>query len=143
MTRPQRLPKLFQTPPSMSVDGLRRRRSGETLWRVFSSHALEVSMIQSVLGASLLALVAVAPAPTTVVAPATGPGVYDFELRRLVDGIYVAVRPDVFRQPVEGNLTFIVNADDVVVVDAGGTQASAESAIKLLRTVTDKPVRYL
>ena len=102
-------------------------------------------MIQSVFGASVLALLAAAPgpAPTTVVAPATGPGVYDFELRRLEEGIYVAVRPDVFRQPVEGNLTFIVNAEDVVVVDAGGTQASAESAIKLLRTVTDKPVRYL
>jgi glyoxylase-like metal-dependent hydrolase (beta-lactamase superfamily II) len=100
-------------------------------------------MIQTVLGASLLSLVALAPAPTTVVAPATGPGVYDFELRRLADGIYVAVRPDVFRQPVEGNLTFLVHADDVVVVDAGGTQASAESAIKLLRTVTDKPVRYV
>jgi glyoxylase-like metal-dependent hydrolase (beta-lactamase superfamily II) len=100
-------------------------------------------MSLSVVGASLLALLGVAPAPTTLVAPATGPGIYDFELRRLVEGVYVAVRPDVFRQPVEGNLTFIVNAEDVVVVDAGGTTASAESAIKLLRSVTDKPVRYL
>ena len=100
-------------------------------------------MSLSVVGVSLLALLGVAPAPTTLVTPATGAGVYDFELRRLVDGVYVAVRPDVFRQPVEGNLVFIVNADDVVVVDAGGTTASAESAIQLLRTVTDKPVRYL
>ena len=100
-------------------------------------------MFLSTIGASVLAALAMAPAPTTVVTPATGPGVYDFELRRLVDGIYIAVRPDVFRQPVEGNLTFIVNADDVVVVDAGGTRASAESAIKLLRSVTDKPVRYV
>jgi glyoxylase-like metal-dependent hydrolase (beta-lactamase superfamily II) len=100
-------------------------------------------MIASAPGLSLAALLAIASAPTTVVTPATGSGVYDFELRRLVDGIYVAVRPDVFRQPVEGNLTFIVNAEDVVVVDAGGTMASAESAIKLLRSVTDKPVRYL
>ena len=96
-----------------------------------------------VVSASLLALLGIAPAPTTLVTPATGSGVYDFELRRLVDGVYVAVRPDVFRQPVEGNLVFIVNAEDVVVVDAGGTTASAESAIKLLRSVTDKPVRYL
>jgi glyoxylase-like metal-dependent hydrolase (beta-lactamase superfamily II) len=100
-------------------------------------------MSLSVVGASLLALLGVAPAPTTLVAPATGPGIYDFELRRLVEGVYVAVRPDVFRQPVEGNLAFIINAEDVVVVDAGGTTASAESAIKLLRSVTDKPVRYL
>jgi glyoxylase-like metal-dependent hydrolase (beta-lactamase superfamily II) len=100
-------------------------------------------MSLSVTGASLLAMLAAAPARGTLVVPATGTGVYDYELRRVADGIHVAVRPDVFRQPVEGNLTFIVNADDVVVVDAGGTQASAESAIKLLRAVTDKPVRYL
>jgi glyoxylase-like metal-dependent hydrolase (beta-lactamase superfamily II) len=90
---------------------------------------------------ALAALLATAPAP--VVTPATGSGVYDFELRRVVEGVYVAVRPDVFRQPVEGNLVFIVNDADVVVVDAGGTQASAESAIELLRSVTTKPVRYL
>ncbi|HEY7511299.1 MAG TPA: MBL fold metallo-hydrolase [Vicinamibacteria bacterium] len=94
-------------------------------------------------GASVALLLAAAPAPDAVVAPATGPGVYDFELRRVAEGVYVAVRPDVFRQPVEGNLTFIVNQADVFVVDAGGTQASAESAIKLLRSVTEKPVRYL
>ena len=93
--------------------------------------------------AALAALFAAAPTAASVVTPATGSGVYDYELRRVVEGIYVAVRPDVFRQPVEGNLTFIVNDADVVVVDAGGTQASAESAIRLLRSVTDKPVRYL
>lgn len=97
-------------------------------------------MISSLFAGALALLAAPAPA---LVLPATGPGVYDFELRRVAEGVYVAVRPDVFRQPVEGNLVFIVNKDDVVVVDAGGTTASAESAIKLLRSVTDKPVRYL
>jgi glyoxylase-like metal-dependent hydrolase (beta-lactamase superfamily II) len=69
------------------------------------------------------------------------PGPFDFELQRVADDIYIAVRPDVFRQPVEGNITFIVNAEDVVVVDTGGTGASAGSAIRLLRRVTRKPVR--
>jgi glyoxylase-like metal-dependent hydrolase (beta-lactamase superfamily II) len=57
--------------------------------------------------------------------------------------VYVAVRPDVFRTPVEGNISFIVNDSDVVVVDAGGTARSAEIAIQLLRSITDKPVRYI
>jgi glyoxylase-like metal-dependent hydrolase (beta-lactamase superfamily II) len=132
-----------KSPESTVLDAQARRRFRETCGPAIASQAAEVSMILSALGASLFGLLAVAPAPATLVTPATGNGVYDFELRRVADGVYVAVRPDVFRQPVEGNLTFIVNADDVVVVDAGGTQASAESAIKLLRSVTDKPVRYL
>lgn len=83
---------------------------------------------------SRLALVAPASAPTTLGAPATGTGVYDFELRRVADGIYVAVRPDVFRQPVEGNLTFIVNADDVVVVPASSPLAAAPRAHRAARS---------
>ena len=92
--------------------------------------------------AVVAAVLAAAPAPT-LVAPATGQGVFDYELHKVADGVYVAIRPDVFRQPVDGNVTFIVNEMDVVVVDSGGTVASAESVIRLLRTVTDKPVRYL
>jgi glyoxylase-like metal-dependent hydrolase (beta-lactamase superfamily II) len=69
--------------------------------------------------------------------------VFDRELRQVADGVYVAVRPDVFRQPVEPNVAFIVNDEDVVVVDSGGGVAAAESALRLLRMVTDLPVRYL
>ena len=100
--------------------------------------------------AILLALLATEPVPTTAnadgtttVVPATGSGVFDYELRRVADGVYVAVRPDVFRQPVDGNVVFIVNERDVVAVDSGGTVASAESVIRLLRAVTNKPVRYV
>lgn len=87
-------------------------------------------------------LMAAAPA-ATLVAPAAGSGVFDRELHQLAEGVYVAVRPDVFRQPVEPNIGFVVSEQDVVVIDAGGGQASAESALKLLRGVTDKPVRYV
>jgi glyoxylase-like metal-dependent hydrolase (beta-lactamase superfamily II) len=99
--------------------------------------------------ALLFALLAADPAPrvnadgTTTVVPATGPGVFDYELRRVAEGVYVAVRPDVFRQPVDGNVVLIVNEADVVAVDSGGTVASAEGVIRLLRAVTNKPVRYV
>ena len=73
----------------------------------------------------------------------TGSGPFDRALAEVAPGVYVAARPDVFRTPVDGNISFIVNDADVMVVDAGGTEQSAESAIKLLRGITDKPVRYI
>jgi glyoxylase-like metal-dependent hydrolase (beta-lactamase superfamily II) len=70
-------------------------------------------------------------------------GVFELEIKPLGNGLYVLQRPDVLRQPVEPNALVIVNRDDVVVVDPGGVPASAESAIRLIRTVTDKPVSVL
>lgn len=75
--------------------------------------------------------------------PPTGAGPFDRALAQVAPGLYVAARPDVFRTPVDGNISFIVDDADVVVVDAGGTEQSAESAIKLLRSITNKPVRYI
>ena len=69
--------------------------------------------------------------------------VFDLEIKPLAQGIYVLQRPDVLRQPVEPNALVIVNHDDVVVVDPGGVPASAESAIRLIRSVTGKPVAVL
>ena len=82
-------------------------------------------------------------AASTLVVPATGPGVFDRELHQVAEGVYVAVRPDVLRQPVEPNLGFVVNEKDVLVIDTGGSAAAAESALALLRKVTDRPVRYI
>ena len=70
-------------------------------------------------------------------------GVFDFEIKPLKNGLYVLQRPDVLRQPVEPNALVIVNHDDVVVVDPGGVPLSAENAIRLIRSVTDKPVAVL
>jgi glyoxylase-like metal-dependent hydrolase (beta-lactamase superfamily II) len=74
-------------------------------------------------------------------APATGP--LDHELVPLRDGVYLIRRPEPTRQPVAGNITVIVNEQDVVVVDAGAMPLAAENAIRLIRTVTDKPVSVL
>lgn len=84
-------------------------------------------------------LICLAFAIVTAGASARG-GPFDFELTKLADGVYVAVRPDPMRQPGEGNSTFIVNEHDVVVVDTGDFTRSAENLIALLRTVTHKPV---
>ncbi|MGH8286122.1 MAG: MBL fold metallo-hydrolase [Steroidobacteraceae bacterium] len=68
---------------------------------------------------------------------------YELEIVPLKADVYLIRRPEALRQPVEGNVTVIVNEQDVVVVDGGGLPIAAENAIKLIRSVTDKPVSVL
>jgi glyoxylase-like metal-dependent hydrolase (beta-lactamase superfamily II) len=69
--------------------------------------------------------------------------IYDIELRKVVDGVYVASRADPLRPYVEGNSTIIVNEQDVVVVDAGGSPRIARNTIAEIRKLTPNPVRYV
>lgn len=82
------------------------------------------------------------PAPTAPAA-ATGAGAWDLEIAPLRPGLFLIRRPEVLRQPVEPNVAVIVNDRDVVVVDGGGTPLAAENAIRLIRSVTDRPVSVL
>lgn len=66
-----------------------------------------------------------------------------FEVTKITEGVYVAIRANTLRHPVEGNVTIIVNDKDVVVVDSSRTAASARIIIAEIRKITDKPVRYL
>jgi glyoxylase-like metal-dependent hydrolase (beta-lactamase superfamily II) len=83
------------------------------------------------------------PTSTVPSPPPSSRSAWDLEISPLVTGIWVIRRPDVLRQPVEPNVTVIVNERDVVVVDGGGTPLAAENALRLIRTVTDKPVSML
>lgn len=90
-----------------------------------------------------------APAPAAPAAAAGAQGgpatstAWDLELVPLRPDVYLLRRPDALRQPVEPNAVVIVNEEDVVVVDAGGTPLAAEHAIRLVRSVTHKPVSVL
>jgi len=44
---------------------------------------------------------------------------------------------------VTSNIIFIINDDDVFVVDSGLLPSAADEAIKEIKKITDKPVRYL
>jgi len=90
-----------------------------------------------------LALAVLATPPLTPAPASTGVSAWDLELVPLKAGLYLLRRPEVLRQPVEPNVLLIVNDEDVVVVDGGGTPRAAENAIRLLRTVTSKPVSFL
>lgn len=71
------------------------------------------------------------------------PPYYDYWLKQIIPGIFVSVREEPLRHFVEGNFTLIVNADHVIVVDAGGTPTAARKIIQDIRVKIGKPVRYL
>ena len=42
-----------------------------------------------------------------------------------------------------GNVAFLVTKKGIVVVDAGGTQKEGERIVSIIRSVSDKPIKYL
>lgn len=63
-----------------------------------------------------------------------------FDVQKVADGVFAAIRkepPGIF---VDANSVFIINAEDVVVVDANLTPGSARDCLAALRKLTDKPV---
>ncbi len=59
----------------------------------------------------------------------------------LADGVYLAVGTgSIF---VQSNSLVIVNRDDVIVVDSHVTPAAARALIASIKSLTDKPIRYV
>jgi len=79
---------------------------------------------------------------TAVPAHAAGTA-WDLEIVPLKPDIYLLRRPEPLRQPVEGNVLVIVNERDVVVFEGGGMPVAADNAIRLIRSITTKPVSHL
>lgn len=67
----------------------------------------------------------------------------DLRVTRLAEGVYAAVWAQPLLDPVEGNSLFVVNEQDVVVVDSALLPSSTRRMIAELRKITDKPVRYV
>src|SRR5262245_19853839 len=66
-----------------------------------------------------------------------------FEVQRVADGVYALIRKEPLGLWFEANNVFIVNDDDVVVVDANISVASTKETVAALRKLTPKPVRYV
>jgi cyclase len=64
-------------------------------------------------------------------------------LERVADGVYVIIHDDATDEWPHGNTGVVVTGDGVLVVDATYLPSRARGDIALIRTVTDKPVRYL
>lgn len=64
-------------------------------------------------------------------------------MERIADGVYAILHDDATDQWPHGNTGVIVGKDGVLVVDACYLPSRARADIALIRSVTNKPVRYL
>jgi glyoxylase-like metal-dependent hydrolase (beta-lactamase superfamily II) len=64
-------------------------------------------------------------------------------LERVTDSVYVIIHDDATDQWPHGNTGVVVTPDGVLVVDATYLPSRARADIALIRTVSDRPVRYL
>src|SRR5216684_5274925 len=62
-----------------------------------------------------------------------------FDIVKVADGVYAAIG----KQGVYSNGAFIINKDDVLVVDTHLRPSWARDLIAEIKKVTDKPVRYV
>jgi glyoxylase-like metal-dependent hydrolase (beta-lactamase superfamily II) len=83
----------------------------------------------------LLALLLSAP-PIVVGQP-------EFERVKVADGVYAAIRKEPPGLTVNANSVFIINDEDVVVVDSTLTSGTAREELAALRKLTNKPVKYV
>jgi cyclase len=67
----------------------------------------------------------------------------EYKIEKLADGVYALIRQDPVGWMVVSNCVFIVNDEDVVVVDTGGAMSLARQMIADLKKITNKPVTYV
>ena len=88
--------------------------------------------------AAVLALAVVRVLPLAAQSSQTGS-----HIERLADGVYAIIHDAGDEQFPSGNSGVVVGDDGVLVVDAAYLPSHAKADIALIRSVTDKPVRYL
>ena len=66
-----------------------------------------------------------------------------FELMKLADGVHAAIFTPLPGANVDGTAVIVINDADVLVVDTQNSPSAARAVIAAIRTLTDKPVRYV
>jgi glyoxylase-like metal-dependent hydrolase (beta-lactamase superfamily II) len=64
-------------------------------------------------------------------------------MERIADGVYAIIHDAADEQFPSGNTGVVIGDDGVLVVDATYLPSHAKADIALIRSVTDKPIRYL
>jgi cyclase len=62
---------------------------------------------------------------------------------KVADGVYAAIRKEPPGLTTNANSVFIINDDDVIVVDTSLTPSTARELLAALRKLTNKPVKYV
>lgn len=68
---------------------------------------------------------------------------YDYQVEKVQEGIYLFKPIISDYRWVTSNIALIINGDDALVVDSGLLPEAAQSAIKEIKKITTKPVKYL
>ncbi len=103
---------------------------------------MKIRTIATVVSAVTLALCAIgviAQAPRPSPYPVTAARAFTFE--KIADGVFYATSTGAMA--TGSNIPVIVNDRDVLIVDTGTTPAAARALVEDLKTITDKPVRYV
>ena len=64
-------------------------------------------------------------------------------IRKVTDRVWLVERPEAVFAPFEGNVEVIEQADGLVVVDAGGAPPAGRHIVRLIRSVSAKPVKAI
>lgn len=67
----------------------------------------------------------------------------NFEVQKLAEGVYAVIRKDLPGLMVDANNVFIINDEDVIVVDANGAPSTTRQVLAALRKLTSKHVKYV
>lgn len=83
------------------------------------------------------------PAPSQAKGTVQPTTVNTVEIQKVADGVYAAIRKEPPGLMFNGNCVFIINDEDVVVVDTTITPSSAREVLAELKKLTSKPVKYV
>lgn len=75
--------------------------------------------------------------------PAAAPPALTFEFTQLADGVYASIRQEPVGLGVDANNLLVIGDDGVLVVDTNFGPSSTRQVLAKLRTITDKPVKYV
>ena len=67
----------------------------------------------------------------------------DFEIQKLAEGVFAAIRKQPPLFSFDPNNVFIINDQDVVIVDSSASLATTRQLLAALRILTNKPVKYV
>ena len=96
-----------------------------------------LNALEKVFGASLFLLLAAGPRPAPAL-PLDPP-----KRVQVAEGVFVFMTPPYGDVGLDGNSVAILSKDGVLVFDTNGTPAAAEAVLAQIRTLTDKPVKYV
>src|ERR1700687_2655964 len=83
--------------------------------------------------------------PATVTAAQAAPSIAeaDFDVQKIGEGVFAAIRREPPGFAVDANVVFIIHDEDAIVVDTNVAPSSAKQLLGALRKLTTKPVKYV